>query len=150
MIGVVTPIYLPLRENHAVDRKNAGRMSRSEQEVLQFIAASFPSVWALELMLVLRRDRRAWDRQELVAALRASELVINKALDALLAAGIASLDDDRVLFLPVNSDVDACLERVEQLYRSRPNRVRREIVAASTSSATAFADAFKIRREKDG
>ena len=52
-------------------------------------------------------------------------------------------------YLPVNSDVEQQVDRVEQLYRARPNAVRRVIVSAQSSIATAFADAFKLRRDKD-
>ena len=124
-------------------------MSSSDEEVLRFIAATFPSVWALELLLALKRERRPWKSQELVATLRASELVVSKALDALIAAGTASVDDQGAVYAPVNSDVDHCVEQTELLYRSRPNKVRRAIIAAATGSATAFADAFKLRRDRD-
>ena len=125
-------------------------MSRSDEDVLRFMAASFPSVWALELLLTLKSERRVWTREELVAALRASELVVSKALDALVAAGLISIESGGGRYLPVNQDVADCVERVEQLYRTRANKVRRAIVSAQTSSATAFADAFKLRRNEDG
>ena len=125
------------------------RVSSSEDDVLRFVAASFPSVWALELLLALKRERRPWSREELVATLRASELVVSRALEALAAAGLASFEDGGAIYLPVNADVDRLVERVEQTYRTRPNAVRRAIIAASASSATAFADAFKLRRDRD-
>jgi hypothetical protein len=125
-------------------------VSRSDEDILRFVAASFPSVWALELLLALKRDPRAWPREELVTTLRASDLVVSKALDGLVAAGIVSLEKGGARYLPVNSDVAADVERAEELYRSRPNKVRRAIVAASASSAIAFADAFKLRRDDDG
>ena len=124
-------------------------MSRSDEDVLRFVAASFPSVWALELLLTLKSEPRVWTHEDLVASLRASELVVSKALDALVAAGLVSIESGGGRYLPVNEDVADCVERVEQLYRTRPNKVRRAIVAASTSSATAFADAFKLRRDGD-
>lgn len=124
-------------------------MKGSDEDVLRFIAASFPSVWALELLLALKHERRVWTHEELVTALRASDLVVNKSLDALVAAGLASIEGDGAVYLPVNRDVDACVDRVEQLYRTRPNAVRRTIVSAGTSSATAFADAFKLRKDSD-
>lgn len=124
-------------------------MSNSDEDVLRFIAASFPSVWALELLLALRRERRPWSHEQLVAALRASDLVVSKALDALVAAGLASIDRDGALYCPATEDMDACITRVEHLYRKRPNMVRRTIVSASTSSATAFANAFRLRRDSD-
>lgn len=125
------------------------RVSSSEDDVLRFVAASFPSVWALELLLALKRERRPWSREELVATLRASELVVSRALEALAAAGLASFEDGGAIYLPVNADVDRLVEQVEQTYRTRPNAVRRAIIAASASSATAFADAFKLRRDRD-
>ena len=102
-------------------------------------------MWALELLLVLKDERRTWTRDELVQALRASELVVSKTLDALVAAGLATIEGDGATYAPVNREADECVERAEELYRSRPNKVRRTIVAASSSSATAFANAFKIR-----
>ena len=121
-------------------------MSGSDEDILRFIAASFPSVWALEILLALKGDRRPWTRQELVQTLRASDLVVATALEALVAAGLASAEDHGAIYMPVSRDVEACVERIEQLYRTRPNVVRRAIVSAATSSATAFADAFKLRR----
>ena len=82
-------------------------------------------------------------------SLRASELVVGKTLDALVAAGLATITDEGAAYAPVNQDAEDCVELSEQLYRSRPNKVRRAIVSASTSSAAAFADAFKIRRGTD-
>ena len=125
------------------------RVSSSEDDVLRFVAASFPSVWALELLLALKRERRPWSREELVATLRASELVVSRALEALAAAGLASFENGGAIYLPVSADVDRLVEQVEQTYRTRPNAVRRAIIAASASSATAFADAFKLRRDRD-
>ena len=130
-------------------RAEAERVSSSDEDVLRFIAASFPSVWALELLLVLKREPRVWTGDELLASLRASELVISKALDALVAAGLASTEGDGVRYQPVNREVEHCVERTEHLYRTRPNKVRRAIVSASTSSAAAFADAFRLRRDRN-
>ena len=124
-------------------------MSGSDEDVLRFIAASFPSVWTLEVLLALKRENRAWPLTDLVTKLRASDLVVSKAIDALLAAGLVSIEDDDAIYLPVNPDVADCVERVEQLYRTRPNMVRRAIIAASRSSASAFAEAFRLRRNKD-
>ena len=124
-------------------------MSSPDEDVLRFIAATFPSVWALELLLALKRERRPWTSEQLVTTLRASDLVVSKALDALVAAGTASVDEQGAVYLPVNKDVESCVEQVEQLYRSRPNTVRRAIISAATSGAAAFADAFRLRKDRD-
>ena len=124
-------------------------MSSSDEDVLRFVAASFPSVWTLELLLTLKSERRAWTSEQLVKSLRASDLVVKKSLDALVAAGLASVEDDGAVYLPVTRDVAECVERAEHLYRIRPNRVRRAIISVNVSSASAFADAFKLRRAGD-
>jgi len=118
-----------------------------DDELLSFIASSFRSVWALELLLLLKSERRVWARSELVTSLRASELVVTHALDGLVAAAIVSVDDAGASYTPANDELAGCIDRVEQLYRSKPNAVRRAIIAASSSSATAFADAFKLRKD---
>ena len=122
-------------------------MSRPDDELLSFVASSFRSVWALELVLLLKSEARTWKRVELVSALRASELVVNNALGDLVAAGLASADSDGASYTPVNGEISDCMERVEQLYRTRPNAVRRAIISASSSSAAAFANAFKLRKD---
>jgi hypothetical protein len=128
---------------------DAGLVSGSDENLLSFIRASFPSVWALELLLILKGERRAWTSAQLVATLRASELVVSRALDALVAAGLASVEADGAHYLPVDRGVEDCVERIEHLYRIRPNAVRRAIIYARTGSASAFADAFKLRRQGD-
>jgi hypothetical protein len=122
-------------------------VARPDDELLSFVASSFRSVWALELLLLLKGERRHWPRVELVSTLRASDLVVAHALDGLIAAGMVSVDDQGAAYAPTNDQVDQSIERVEQLYRSKPNAVRRAIIAASSTSATAFADAFKLRKD---
>ena len=118
-----------------------------DDDLLRFVASSFPSVWTLELLLILKRDRRSWSRQELVATMRASELVVSNALDSLVAAGLASIDGEGAEYMPVNKAVAECVERTEALYAARPNAVRRAIVQASAGGLTAFSDAFRWRKD---
>jgi hypothetical protein len=122
-------------------------VTSSDQDLRQFITSSFRSVWALELLLLLKRERRPWRQDELVTTMRASDLVISKALASLLAAGLASQDEDGVLYMPVSADVAKLVERTESLYAARPDAVRRAIVSASVEGLTAFADAFRLRKD---
>jgi predicted transcriptional regulator len=66
-------------------------------DLFRFIGSSFRSVWALELLLLLKGDDRGWSRDALITALRASELVVNKALEELLAAGLISIEKDKAV-----------------------------------------------------
>ena len=122
-------------------------MAGPSEDLLRFIESSFRSVWALELLLILKSERRAWRPDELVSTMRASELVVSKAIDGLVSAGLASLEGDGALYMPINDEVGGCVEQLEKLYSVRPDAVRRVIVSASATGATAFADAFKFRKD---
>jgi predicted transcriptional regulator len=119
----------------------------SNDEILRFIASSFRSVWALELLLVLKSEQRSWSHDELVATMRASELVVTRALAALEAAGLVSNDGDEAQYMPVSDDVATLVTEAEALYAKRPDAVRRAIVSASSGDATAFAEAFRLRKD---
>ena len=122
-------------------------MAGPSDDLLRFIGSSFRSVWALELLLVLKRERRVWSHDELVSTMRASDLVVDKAVNALVAAGLATAEGSGVIFMPINDEVAACIDQLEELYAVRPDAVRRVIVSASSSGASAFADAFKLRKD---
>jgi hypothetical protein len=122
-------------------------VTSQSEELFRFIGSSFRSVWALELLLLLKREDRPWPRDELISALRASELVVNKTLDELLAAGLISFDGDQAIYQPASADMRKAIEEVEKLYAARPDAVRRAIVSSASSGATAFADAFRLRKD---
>jgi hypothetical protein len=116
-------------------------------ELFRFIGSSFRSVWALELLLLLKREPRSWSRDELITTLRASELVVNKAIDELVAAGLISVEGSGARYMPVSEEIAKNVKQVEKVYSARPDAVRRAIVSASASGATAFADAFRLRKD---
>ncbi|MBA2467151.1 MAG: hypothetical protein H0V46_06045 [Sphingomonas sp.] len=114
-------------------------------ELESFIASAFPSIWALELLLLLKREARACSAEELVDLMRASRSVIDKALDSLVAAGLAETDGRMASYLPVSVEVGRLVEETEQLYRSKPNGVRRLIVISAHKGLAAFSDAFRLK-----
>ena len=117
----------------------------SQEELSGFIASSFRSVWSLELLLLLKRERRRWSRDELISTLRASELVVTQALDSLVAAGLATSDEAGAEYMPVSEGVAELVDETEALYALKPDSVRRTIVTSSSSGIAAFADAFRLR-----
>ncbi len=119
-----------------------------DEDVTRFIETSFPSVWSLEVLLLLRRERRGCTRDELVEALRASDLVINQALDSLVAGGLAALDESGLaIYMPVSKEISVLVDKTEELYAKRPDAVRRTIISGSMSGLTAFVDAFRLRKD---
>ena len=122
-------------------------MKAANEETLRFIASSFRSIWALELLLVLKNENRPCSHEELVTTMRASDLVVAKALDALESAALVSCDGGSAQYTPVNAEVAGLVERTEALYAKRPDAVRRAIVSTSASDAAAFANAFRLRKD---
>ena len=121
----------------------------SNEEVGSFIRATFRSVWALELACFLRRNRdRALSHGEMVAELRGSDLVVTQSVAALAAAGLIVTEaDGSARYAPATGDADGLVEQAEALYASSPDAVRRMIVAAANPGITAFADAFRLRKD---
>lgn len=121
----------------------------SEEEVSSFIASTFRSVWALELLCYLRQHRnRVLSHEEMVTGLRGSDLVVTQSVGALAAAGLILVDEKGAAqYAPSNPDLDQMVEATEMLYGKSPDAVRRTIVSASNPSITAFADAFRIRKD---
>lgn len=118
------------------------------QEVARFIQSSFRSVWSLELLLLLKRAAGPHSRDELVTAMRSSELVVAQALDGLVAAGLALVDDEgRARYAPLSDDIARLVGETEAMYAGRPDTVRRLIIAASTPGIAAFADAFRLGKD---
>lgn len=146
-LAVVRPMRRPLGGSHALRADPPPADVTASENLLRFVTSSFPSIWTLELLLLLKRDRRFWSREELVGTLRASELVVSKALDSLVAAGLASIDDRGVQYMPTNDQVAAFVDETEALYAARPDAVRRAIVRGAGHGASAFSDAFRLRRD---
>jgi DNA-binding transcriptional ArsR family regulator len=117
--------------------------------VPNFIRSSFRSVWSLELLLYLKSEGdRALCAKELVAALRGSDLIVAQGLEYLLAAGLISVDDEgRVRYQPASAHLSSLVDETEALYARSPDAVRRMIISASHGGLTAFADAFRIRKD---
>lgn len=121
----------------------------SQQDVSSFIRATFRSVWALELLCFLRQERdRSLSHEEMVAGLRGSDLVVLQSVDSLTAAGLVLAEaDGSARYRPASDDLDVLVEAAAALYAKSPDAVRRTIVAAANPAITAFADAFRLRKD---
>lgn len=120
-----------------------------KQEVTRFIRSTFRSVWSLELLCHLRNHAdRTWRPEELIAALRASDLIVSHGLVALTAAGLVVMHGDgAVRYQPATPALEDLVTSVVELYARSPDAVRRLIVSSTGGDLAAFADAFRIRRE---
>lgn len=121
----------------------------TEDEILQFVQASFRSVWPLELLLLLSRDAaREWQVNALVRELRASIPAIVSGLAALEAVQLVSLGHERVYrYQPASAEHDELVRALLDLYQRKPQAVRGAIFSAPTDRIQLFADAFRLRKD---
>lgn len=118
-------------------------------DVSAFLSSTFRSIWSLELLFLLTDDpARCWSNPEIVAALRASELVVNQALDNLNVAGLLVPEPGgRFRYGPPSTEVDALVISARSLYAHSPDAVRRTIIRSQSNHLLNFADAFKFRKD---
>ena len=115
----------------------------------RFLRSTVRSVWQLELLLLLQRQRtRLWTADELVRDLRASVLIVGDALSALQKAGLVSRNaNDQYQYWPITPELDRLVDQVAAAYTSSPVAVTEAILSAPSSSVRTFADAFKIKKD---
>jgi len=120
-----------------------------QAQIESFVANSFRSVWALDLLTYLSAHRdRAFSPEELIAVLRASDAVVSQSVDNLSAAGLAVVDSEgRVAIHEGSPDQAALIKGATDFYARSPDKARRLIIAQSSPGVTAFADAFKLRKD---
>ena len=118
-------------------------------EVLTFIASSFHSVWALELLFLMRSDRsRTWSVGDLTRELRASEPLVQSILPDFINKGLV-LETARNLFQyrPAARELDQLVDRVAAAYTENRVMLINEIFRAPERTARSFADGFRFRKE---
>lgn len=119
-----------------------------EDEILEFAGASFRSVWALELVLLLRRTRdRSWGAAELLKELRSSHVVVVEALNNLIAAGLVVEEDSGRYRYIASGRLEQTIGELERFYALKPTLVMRQIVNSPNSKLQILSDAFRIKDE---
>lgn len=121
-----------------------------DPDLLAFIRASVPSVWALELLLLIKQDgTRAWAVDSLVQEMRASTPAVTQGLAAFEGAGLVQHDEAGVYrYAPAGSAVAALADQLEAAYRERPGAVVKAILSSPNEKLQSFADAFRFRGDK--
>ena len=118
-----------------------------EEHVLNFAASSIASIWALELLLLVRQDRRAWTSAELMRQLRGSDVVIAQGLHRLHSAGLIIEESGRYLYKPRSLEIDALANELETLYRLKPVAVVSAIANAPHRKLQILSDAFRLKKD---
>jgi hypothetical protein len=101
----------------------------NEDDVLRFAGDVLPSAWALELLLLLWRERAtAWTCEALVRELRATLMLVMQNLAVLVDAGlVAETGDGRYRHGPKTPDLAALVDDLAALYTKKPVAVLKAI-----------------------
>lgn len=117
-----------------------------EKEILSFVQAAMRSVWSLELLLFLRRNRqRSWQDGELIRELRGSEMIVSRAIQDVRLVGLAARDENGTVYLPLSPALENMADEIEKLYAAKPMTVIDAIVKAPDEKLRLFSDAFKLK-----
>jgi DNA-binding IclR family transcriptional regulator len=118
----------------------------TDDDVLAELHRVIKSVWALELLILLRRGSRAWRQDELVRELRSSDVAVGDALAGLQASGLVAADrEGGYRYEPASPELDRLCGRIEALYAAKPLAVARAIMTAPNDKLRIFADAFRLK-----
>ena len=118
-----------------------------DEGLISFIRSSIRSVWALELLLLVKGRPQAWSVAELTQELRANTSLVEGVLSTFETAGIVVRVGDKYMFRPASKALRVCCDRLEQAYAERPVTVVNLIVATATGKLQSFADAFRLKRD---
>ncbi|HEU4962126.1 MAG TPA: hypothetical protein VFT56_17185 [Sphingomonas sp.] len=121
----------------------------TDRDIEQFISDSFASIWDLELLSVILEQRGTGQTSAmLLERMRASDLIIEQGVRSLVASGLAVLDESgKLFFRPVNAELEECAVSAVAFYNRFPGRARRLMIARKAPGLTAFADAFRLRKD---
>ena len=120
----------------------------SQFEIESFISSNFRSIWALDLVQFLCADpQQSYSKDQLITGLRASDSVVTQSLASLVAAALVLVDRDSVRLHVADQQSRALIKGAIQLYAKSPDKVRRLIISSASPGITAFADAFRLRKD---
>jgi len=118
-------------------------------ETIEFIRNSFKSVWALELLLLMRRDSsREWSVNDLIQELRANDSIVSAILPEFVKKGLIAESPEKMFrYRPERGVLEQLVDRVAEAYAENRVRVTEEILNAPSEDIQIFADAFKIKKD---
>jgi len=122
----------------------------ADQDLFGFIREQLHSVWALELLLLMRRSpEHHWSQQELVSELRASPALVANNLATFERGGLVTADEEgRYTYCPASPLLAALCDQLDDAYRQRPVKVINAIVSPPEKLQT-LADAFRIWGDRE-
>jgi hypothetical protein len=119
----------------------------TEKDVLTFVQNWISSVYSLELLLLMRRERgKAMQPADLVRELRSSPMAVAQALQELKAAGLISESPGgSCTYAPASAEHERVVADIERTYAVKPITLVKAIMSAPNQKLRMFSDAFRIK-----
>jgi hypothetical protein len=119
----------------------------SDQDLAVFVREHLRSVWAVELLLLLRKDaERCWSAAELVKELRASTGLVTTNLQLFERGGLVVMDEKACArFSPAAPVLGELCDKLADAYRERPVSII-NLIAQPRDPLRSLADAFRFKR----
>jgi predicted ArsR family transcriptional regulator len=121
--------------------------------VQRFITAHIDSLEKLEVLLLLRaRQERAWSAEAVSRELRITESSASKRLRDLDAGGLVASDaasPPGYRYSPARPEDEQDVAQVAEAYAERRVSVISFIFSRPLENVRGFADAFRLKRDKD-
>jgi hypothetical protein len=117
-----------------------------DEAFFELVRHHIPSVWALELILLMRsQPQRAWTAAELVAELRASRPLVRDNLKSFQNSGLVAAEaGERFRFTPAGALLQEFCDRLAETYKERPVAMI-NLIAAPPDKVQELADAFRFK-----
>ena len=124
--------------------------------VKQFLADHVESVMQLEILLLLAgQSGKVWTASELAQQLRIDVAWVDAQLRALVAGGLASVDDagtggggPAFRYAPRTAELGTTVDELARAYADRRVTVIGLIFSKPVDKIRSFADAFRLRKER--
>ena len=119
------------------------------EDVERFIRKHVRSVWALEILLLIYRNReRSWTAHELNRELRSSpQLVVDVLLKFERSELITRAAGERYQWNDATPELKRLVAHLAEAYATYPFSVIEAIYSTQVEQIQALADAFKIKKE---
>jgi hypothetical protein len=127
------------------------------EEVTTFLADHIESILELELLLLLRTDpARSWTASDLAQQLKIDPAFAAAQLEKFHQRKLLARDETRTgepqyayRYAPATPELDATVASVDAAYASHRVSIIGLIFSKPISTLKTFADAFRIRKDKD-
>lgn len=117
-------------------------------DVVRFVIEDLRTVWALELLLLLRgAPDRSWSEAALTAELRASLAMVEDLLPRLMALELVAQEAEGWRYRPSSTELDGLCARTEAAYRQKPFAMI-SLIGRGQASLRDLANAFRLKGEE--